>query len=55
MFLSNENCKVSVVAPIELDDVISLTPGMALNCTSSGVATEEAMVWALAPGSRAST
>jgi len=55
MFLSSENCKVSVVAPIELDEVISLTPGIALNCTSSGVATDEAMVWALAPGSRAST
>ncbi|MCY1186443.1 hypothetical protein D9M73_273190 [compost metagenome] len=30
-------------------------PGIALNCTSSGVATEDAIVSGLAPGSRALT
>ena len=30
-------------------------PGMALNCTSSGVATDDAMVSGLAPGSWADT
>ncbi|MNS99426.1 hypothetical protein D3C72_1338280 [compost metagenome] len=44
-----------VTEPRALVEVISAMPGMALNCTSSGVATDEAMVSGLAPGSRALT
>ncbi|MNO63698.1 hypothetical protein D3C76_544080 [compost metagenome] len=51
MFLSRVNCRISVVEPSALLLVIWVMPGMALNCTSSGVATEEAMVSGLAPGS----
>ena len=36
--------------PRELAEVISVMPEMLLNCTSNGVATDEAMVSALAPG-----
>ena len=34
----------NVVEPMVLDDVISVTPAMRVNCFSSGVATDEAMV-----------
>ena len=50
IFLPSANCKVMEVKPSPLLEVISVTPGTALNCTSSGVATEEPMVSALAPG-----
>ncbi len=50
MSLSRLNCRISSTRPSELVEVISSTPGIALNCTSSGVATDEAMVSALAPG-----
>jgi hypothetical protein len=38
-----------VVAPSALKDVSWVTPGICANCRSSGAATEEAMVSALAP------
>ena len=41
--------------PSELDDVISVMPAMWLNCRSKGVATEAAMICALAPGRPADT
>ena len=43
------------VVPSELEEVISETPAMWPNCRSSGVATDDAMIWALAPGSDAPT
>ena len=43
------------VEPIPLDEVISVIPAMRPNCRSRGVATEEAMVSGLAPGSPAET
>src|ERR1700733_1677250 len=43
------------VLPSELDEVISATPAMWPNWRSSGVATEEAMIWALPPGKEAET
>ena len=43
------------VEPSPLVDVISVTPAMRPNWRSSGVATEEAMVSGLAPGSPACT
>src|ERR1700722_3205253 len=46
---------VTFVEPRLLDEVISVTPAMWPNCRSSGVATEDAMIWALAPGSPAET
>src|SRR4051794_14086551 len=49
------NCKVMLVEPSELDEVISVTPAIRPNCRSSGVATAEAMVSGLAPGSPALT
>ncbi|MCY1415002.1 hypothetical protein D9M71_304690 [compost metagenome] len=55
MSFSNSNCRFSTVEPSALLEVISLIPGMALNCTSSGVATAEAMVSGLAPGNWALT
>ena len=41
--------------PSWLVDVISVTPAMRPNCLSSGVATDEAIVSGLAPGSPAFT
>src|SRR3954452_3231414 len=49
------NCRVMLVEPRELDEVISVTPAMRPNWRSSGVATEEAMVSGLAPGWLAET
>ena len=46
---------VMEVLPRELEDVISVTPAIWLNCRSRGVATEDAMISALAPGSPALT
>ncbi len=53
MSLLSVNCRVTEVLPSELVDDISVTPGMPLKPTSSGVATAEAMVSGLAPGRRA--
>jgi hypothetical protein len=55
MSRSRENCKVIDVDPIPLDEVISVTPAMRPNWRSKGVATEDAMVSALAPGRLALT
>ena len=45
----------AAVIPRVLDEVISVTAAMRPNCRSSGVATDEAMVSGLAPGSAALT
>jgi len=47
------NCSVTEAEPSELDEVIWLTPAMRPNWRSSGVATAEAIVSGLAPGSPA--
>ena len=44
-----------LVEPRPLDEVICVTPGICAKLRSSGWATEEAMVSALAPGSWADT
>ena len=49
------NCNVMLVEPRELDEVISVTEAMRANWRSNGVATDEAMVSGLAPGSDAPT
>ena len=55
MLRSRSNCSVIEVDPSELVDVISVTPAMRPNWRSSGVATDDAMVSGLAPGSPALT
>ena len=45
------NCSVILLPPSVLVEVISVTAAMRANCRSSGVATEDAMVSGLAPGS----
>jgi hypothetical protein len=55
MFRLRSNWIVMLVEPNPLDEVISVTPAMCPNCRSSGVATEDAMISALAPGSPAFT
>src|SRR5215470_8084358 len=52
---SRSNCIVMFVEPSELDEVISVKPAMRPKRRSSGVATAEAMVAGLAPGSPADT
>ena len=49
------NWIVTDVLPSELADVISVTPAMWPNWRSSGVATDDAMISALAPGKLALT
>src|SRR5580698_7276581 len=49
------NCMVIEQLPSELDDVISFRPAIRPNCLSNGVATEDAIVSGLAPGSAAET
>ncbi len=49
------NCRVTWVKPSALADVIWVRPGISPNCSSSGVATEDAMVCGSAPGSCAVT
>src|SRR6185437_7275996 len=51
MLRFKSNCSVMLVAPSELEDVISVTAAILPNCRSSGVATDEAIVSGLAPGS----
>ncbi len=53
MLLSSVNCSVMLVLPSELLEVMSVMPGTPDSSTSSGVATDEAMVSGLAPGSLA--
>ena len=55
MLRPRSNCRVMLVDPSELAEVISVMPAMRPNCRSSGVATEEAMVSGLAPGRPADT
>src|SRR5579871_6745910 len=51
----NSNCRVMLVEPRELDEVISVTAAMRPNWRSSGVATDDAIVSGLAPGNPALT
>ena len=50
MFRLRSNCRVIDELPSELDEVISVIPAMCPSCRSSGVATEAAIIAALAPG-----
>ena len=52
---SRSNCRVIWVKPSALAEVIWVRPGIWPNCSSSGVATEDAMVCGSAPGSCAVT
>src|SRR6202790_3210166 len=49
------NCRVTLVEPRPLEEVIWVTPAMRPNWRSRGVATAEAMVSGLAPGRLAPT
>ena len=49
------NCRVMLVLPWLLVELIEVTPAMVENCFSSGVATEVAIVSGLAPGRPAVT
>src|SRR5436853_7818053 len=55
MFRLSSNCRTIVVEPSELAEVISVTPAMRPNWRSRGVATADAIVSGLAPGSAAET
>ena len=55
MSRDRSNCRATLVEPRKLVEVISFTAAMRENCRSSGVATAEAMVSGLAPGSPAET
>src|SRR5690349_13349941 len=55
MLRLRSNCSVIDVPPSELLELISVTPAMRPNWRSSGVATAEAIVSGLAPGSPAFT
>jgi hypothetical protein len=55
MLRFRSNCRVMLVDPRLLDEVISVTDAMRVNWRSSGVATDEAMVSGLAPGKPACT
>ena len=55
MLRDSSNCRVMLVEPSELTEVIWVMPGISENCRSSGVATLEAMVSGLAPGRLALT
>src|ERR1043165_1405737 len=55
IFRLSSNCSVMDVEPRLLDDVISVTPAIRPNCRSRGVATADAMISGLAPGSDAET
>ena len=52
---SSSNCSVMRLLPNDDDEVISVTPAMLPRARSSGEATVEAMVSALAPGREADT
>ena len=55
MSRSSSNCRVTVVDPWLLSEVIEVIPAIVENCRSSGFATEEAIVSGLAPGRLAET
>ena len=52
---SRLNCSVIWVLPVPLDEVIESRPAMVVNCRSSTVATDDAMVAGSAPGRLACT
>ena len=54
-FRLSSNCRVMLVPPSWLDEVICVSPGISDSWRSSGVATLEAMVSGLAPGRPAET
>ena len=55
MSRSRSNCSVMFVLPVPLDDVIESTPAIVVNCRSSGLATDDAIVSGSPPGSAALT
>src|SRR5208283_1700027 len=55
MLRFKSNCRVTLVVPRLLDDVISVMPAILPNWRSKVVATEEAMISVLAPGKLAPT
>jgi hypothetical protein len=55
MSRARSNCRATLVEPRKLAEVISVTAAIRPNWRSSGVATAEAMVSGLAPGSDAET
>src|ERR1700691_1393131 len=55
MLRFRSNCSVMLTCPKVLCEVISVTEEMRPNSRSSGVATDEAMISGLAPGSEADT
>src|ERR1041384_4904311 len=55
MLRFKSNCRTIEVEPRELEEVISVIPAIRPNCRSSGVATADAIVSGLAPGSFACT
>src|SRR5260370_38121658 len=55
MLRFKSNCRVILVVPSAFVEVICDRPEICANCVSSGVATDEAMVSGLAPGSDADT
>ncbi len=55
MLRSSENCSVIDVEPLVDVDVIESMPEIVDSCFSSGVATADAIVSGLAPGSDADT
>ncbi len=55
MFLERSNCRLTLVWPVEEEEVISLTPEITARRRSSGVATLVAMVSGLAPARLART
>jgi hypothetical protein len=55
MLRLRSNCRVMLVEPSELPEVISVTPAMRPSARSSGVATVAAIVSGLAPGRLALT
>ncbi len=55
MSRSRENCRLMLVLPVELLEVIESSPAIPVNCRSSTDATEDDMVFGSAPGRLALT
>jgi hypothetical protein len=55
MFRFKSNCRVMLVEPSWLLEVISVMPAIRPNCRSRGVATADAIVSGLPPGKAART
>src|SRR5579871_6295164 len=49
------NCSVTLLLPVELDELISSMPAIVVNCRSSGLATDDAIVPGSPPGNPALT